>query len=176
MFDRYRQLFCYRLRRTEQGMIREGHSHRYTMMTLTGLHRLAQNGLDSRFGVEDILDSLLSDLSWIDNLGDLGVLLWLLGVAHPERLSALESCLGIESALHRYRGGKHGVTMELAWFLTGLSYCGLAHPDRRKLIEPLAFATYDSSSKIRENVDSSDICQLLRKPRWIGSGSNRQLC
>ena len=39
MFDTSRQLFCYKLKKTDQGLIQEGISHRYTMMTLLGLHR-----------------------------------------------------------------------------------------------------------------------------------------
>ncbi len=142
MFDRYRRLFCYRLKDAERGMVQEGMSRRYTMMTLMGLHRLGQRGVDSRFDTNDILEGLLSDLSWVDNLGDLGVLLWLCGVACPERFPALASRLRLETALNRYRGGKQAVTMELAWFLTGLSYCGSSQPEHLARIEPIAFATY----------------------------------
>jgi hypothetical protein len=142
MFDRFRQLFCYRLKRTKQGMVPEGHSRRYTMMTLMGLHRLGQRGVDSRFDIKDILDSLVSDLSWVDNLGDLGVLLWLSGVACPESFPSLGSRLDLETALSRYRGGKYGVTMELAWFLTGLSYCALTGAENRNRVESIAFTTY----------------------------------
>src|ERR1700759_3327838 len=91
MFDEHKQLFCYKLKKTEQGMVQEGLSRRYTMMTLMGLHRLEQSGMDSPFDLDAILKPLLSDLSWIDNLGDLGVLLWLCGTVCPDRFASLES-------------------------------------------------------------------------------------
>jgi hypothetical protein len=142
MFDQHKQLFCSKLKKTEQGMVQEGLSHRYTMMTLMGLHRFEQSGMDSPFDLDAILKPLLSDLSWIDNLGDLGVLLWLCGTVCPERFALLESRLQLDTALSRFRGGKQGATMELAWYLTGLSYCALAHPQNRKRLEPVAFETY----------------------------------
>ena len=36
MFDQRRQLFCYSLKKSAQGMVQEGISPRYTMMTLMG--------------------------------------------------------------------------------------------------------------------------------------------
>src|SRR5579863_1278431 len=145
MFDRQKQLFCYSLQKTDRGMIQEGISHRYTMMTLMGLHRLEEAGAVSPFESKPILQALLSDLSWLNNIGDLGVLLWLCGVVCPERYAELESRLEVQSALTHYRGARQGVTMDLAWFLTGLSYWGQACP--QKWIEPLALQTYDLLAK-----------------------------
>jgi hypothetical protein len=147
MFDPQRQLFSYKLRRTKGGAIREGLSHRYTMMTLMGLHRLQQTGAVSPFDTKAIIQSLLSDLTWVDNIGDLGVLLWLCGVVCPERLPGLEPRLQLQTALARYRGARQGITMELAWFLTGLSYWALACPEKLPQIEPLAFETYKILTK-----------------------------
>ena len=44
MFDEQKQLFCYSLKKTDRGMVQEGLSPRYTMMTLMGLHRLEEAG------------------------------------------------------------------------------------------------------------------------------------
>jgi hypothetical protein len=142
MFNPQRQLFCYKLKKTETGLVQEGLSHRYTMMTLMGLHRLEQAGMSSPLDTKPILETLLGDLSWVDNIGDLGVLLSLCGQACPERFPAIETRLELQTALNRYRGARQCITMELAWFLTGLSYCGLAHPEKRREFEPLAFETY----------------------------------
>ncbi|SPF40169.1 hypothetical protein SBA1_30020 [Candidatus Sulfotelmatobacter kueseliae] len=147
MFDRQRQLFCYRLKKTDQGMVREDISHRYTAMTLLGLHQLGQAGTVSPFDTESILQTLLSDVSWVDNIGDLGVLLWLCAVVCPQRLSALEPRLRLETALKRFQGARQGATMELAWFLTGLSYWGQAYPEKLPRLEALAFKTYDTMTR-----------------------------
>src|SRR5271166_587345 len=124
MFNPQRQLFCYKLKKTDSGMVQEGISRRYTMMTLMGLHRMERAGTKSPFDTQRILQALLSDLSWVDNIGDLGVLLWMCGIVCPERYAQLEPILPWKDALTRYRGARQVVTMELAWFLTGLSYWG----------------------------------------------------
>jgi len=143
MLDTSRQLFCYKLKKTDRGLIQEGISHRYTMMTLLGLYRYEQAGGTSPISTEPLLNTLLADLSWVQDIGDLGVLLWLCGVVAPDRLDKLEKQFPIANALSSYTSGKRGVTMELAWFLTGLSYWELAFPNRFPQLENLAFATYE---------------------------------
>ena len=142
MLDQQRQLFCFKLKKTERGMVQEGISQRYTAMTLMGLHRLQQAGGKPPFATMPIVDALFSDLSWVDNVGDLGVMLWLCGVAYPERFSQVELRLDPKTALSRFKGARQGVTMELAWFLTGLSYWAQAFPGRSAELEPLAVETY----------------------------------
>jgi hypothetical protein len=148
MFDQQKQLFCYKLKKTDQGMIQEGFSQRYTMMTLMGLHRLRQSGSSHAFDTNRILMELLSDLKWVDNVGDLGVLLWMCGIVCPERLPELEPSLKLETALTRFRGATQVVTMELAWLLTGLSYWVQTHPEKTAQLERLTFETY---AALKEN-------------------------
>ena len=142
MFDKQRGLFCYKLKKTAQGMVQEGISQRYTAMTLMGLHRLERAGAISPLDTNAILQALLSDLEWANNIGDLGVLLWLCGVVCPERFSEVERRVDVRTALARYRSAEQGVTMDLAWFLTGLSYWGQAFPEKLQSLEPVAFETY----------------------------------
>jgi len=127
MLDPEKQLFCYRLNRTPKGLVREGLSHRYTVMSLLGLHRLEAGGHRSgRVDTRSIFDALLADLGWIDNIGDLGLLLWLCAVTRPERLEEIYSDLDVRGALARFSGARNGVTMEVAWFLSGLAHAALA--------------------------------------------------
>src|SRR6266849_3341791 len=147
MFDTSQQLFCYKLKKTDRGLIQEGISHRYTMMALLGLHRYEQAGGTSPIATELALNTLLADLSWIHDIGDLGVLLWLCGVVAPDRLAKLAKQLPIANALSTYPSAKRGVTMDLAWFLTGLSYWGLAFPNQLAQLEGLALATFDQLKK-----------------------------
>ncbi len=55
MFDEQEQLFCYTLKKTDRGMVREGLSPRYTMMTLMGLHRLEEAGGESPIEIKPVL-------------------------------------------------------------------------------------------------------------------------
>ncbi|HET9406339.1 MAG TPA: hypothetical protein VFO39_03815 [Candidatus Sulfotelmatobacter sp.] len=144
MFDGQRQLFCYKLKKADQCMVQQGFSPRYTMMTLMGLHRLEQAGGRSPFDHDGIVNSLLSDLAWVNNLGDMGVLLWLCATVCPERLEALEPQLNLETALRHFKDARHGLTMELSWFLTGLAYWAQVSPAKSAELEPLAFAAYKS--------------------------------
>jgi hypothetical protein len=149
MFDQQRQLFCYSLKKTSQGMVQEGISPRYTMMTLMGLHRLEQAGYVSPIEIKPVLDRLLADLNWIKDIGDLGVLLWTCALIAPERMDELEGRIELETALTRYPSAQRGVTMELAWFLTGLSNWALAIPDQQPRLRNLALKTFAMLKKNR---------------------------
>jgi hypothetical protein len=127
MLDPRKQLFCYRLNHTPEGLVREGISHRYTIMSLLGLHRLeARNKRPSQVDTRGIFCALLADLAWVDNIGDLGLLVWLCAMTWPERLEEIYFGLDVRGALSRFRGAQDGVTMEIAWFLSGLAHAALA--------------------------------------------------
>lgn len=142
MFDVQRQLFCFRIRRTQQGLVREELSRRYTMIALLGLDRLESAGLQSPIDVRSVLDALLRDYAWADNLGDAGLLLWVCAVVSPERLAQVYSGLHAETALERFRGARQRCTMELAWFLSGLAHASLAIPQQLPHLEELALSTF----------------------------------
>jgi hypothetical protein len=141
MFDPQQQLFCYRLKKTDSGLVQEGISRRYTMMCLMGLRRLEEGGAALPIAIAPVLEGLLGDTSWVDNIGDLGVLLWTCAVVAPERLNGLGEKLDVAHAFSRYRHTQHWRTMELAWFLTGLCHWGLARPEKLAELKDLAFQT-----------------------------------
>jgi len=142
MFDRERQLFCYRLKKTDRGLVQEGISRRYTVIALLGLHQFEQAGFASPIDTKPVLQVLSTDTGWVNNIGDLGLLLWLCALAAPESLVELDSRLDVASALRRYRDARQGLTMELAWFLSGLSHWALAQPEKLPNLRALAFETY----------------------------------
>jgi len=142
MLDPEKQLFCYRLKQTPQGLIREGISHRYTAMSLLGLHRFEARGGASPVGMESIFEALMADLAWVDNIGDLGLLLWLCAAIAPDRVEGIYSRLAVASALNQYCGTEDRRTMELAWFLTGLSLARLTGEQKLAGLSELAEKTY----------------------------------
>jgi hypothetical protein len=126
MLDPDQHLFCYTYARNEGGMARKGISHRYTLMTLLGLHRYETSGRKSPIAIQPILDNLLRDTSWITNAGDLGLLLWTCSELAPERLPQVYMDVKAADALMRFPDGQQGCSMEVAWYLTGLANSCLA--------------------------------------------------
>jgi hypothetical protein len=142
MFDREKQLFCYKLIKKPSGLVQEGISHRYTVITLMGLHRLEQSGANSPIEIKPVLDGLLANTEWVDNAGDLGLLLWLCALMAPDRLAEVARKLDVKTALTRFGDAKQGLTMQLAWFLAGLSHGSLARPDWLPEARDLAVEAY----------------------------------
>lgn len=122
MLDREQQLFCFTMRMGPRVLVRQGVSPRYTMMTLLGLNQWEKSGQTSPVPISPILNRLLGNTSWINCLGDLGLLLWTCAVLDPDRLTELVESTRTRDALDHYHDGITRRTMELAWFLTGLCY------------------------------------------------------
>jgi hypothetical protein len=136
MFDTKKQLFCYALTKSGDGVVQQGISERYTIMCLLGLNRLEQSGGSSPIAMGPVLDKLLTDFAWIDNVGDLGLVLWLCAIMAPDRIDSVANKLNLPTALSRFADSNKNITVHLGWFVTGLSYA--------KLASPRGFASYDS--------------------------------
>jgi hypothetical protein len=142
MFNAEKSLFCDRLVRTEQGLVQEGVSRRYTIMTLLGLRELEQTGANSPFDIRTLYDVFVRDIRWIDGAGNLGLLIWLCAKFAPDQLEGLFRRVDVQTALDRYQDARHARTMELAWFLAGLAHAALADPDVAPELEDLAVQAY----------------------------------
>jgi hypothetical protein len=143
MYDDEEELFCHRLKQTSSGTSKEGISQRYTIMTLLGLLRAESAGYQSPVDIYATIDALYSNTEWVDNIGDLGLLLWLSSVS-SRKLDTFCATFDLENALHNYSDARKRLTMELAWFLTGLTYASRAEEKQRLHLEPLARRTYAS--------------------------------
>jgi hypothetical protein len=140
MYDPEKGLFCHRLRKTPEGLLREGISHRYTMMTLLGLLRAQSMGLQAPVDAGAIVDRLLGDTAWINNLGDLGLLLWVCAVTSKELLRKFHDNFDLSGSFRRFPDARLGLTMELSWFLTGLVFAAKSEPVAG--LESLAHQTF----------------------------------
>ena len=143
MFLPEKQVFSFRIVKTGQGMVNEGVSPRYTIMTLLGLRELERSGARTPFDVNGIYASFMKDTSWIEGAGDLGLLIWMVAKLAPEQLDGVFQKYNLETALDRYTDAREARTMELAWFLTGLAHAGLAVPDKLASLRGLAEKTYN---------------------------------
>ena len=140
MYDPRKKLFCYRLRKTPERPVLEGISHRYTIITLLGLLRARSAGLQAPIDVEATIDRLFDDRVWLDNIGDLGLLLWLCAATSEEWLKRFDARFDLTRALEHFPDARRRLTMQLSWFLTGLTHACKA--GRAAYLEPLADETY----------------------------------
>jgi len=154
MFDADRQLFCHRLVRTDQRIVREGLSLRYTLMTLLGLREVELAGTSSGFNVREICEWFIRDTKWIQGIGDLGLLIWLAAAFDSDRVADVLETFNCETALDRYSDAREGRTMELAWFLAGLSHAAETSPTLLTSLTDLSVETYH---RIEENQGEYDL-------------------
>ena len=141
MFDAESRLFCYRVRSTWHGLVREGYSRRYTVMALLGLQAFEKTGVRCPIDVNGAIEACASDPSWIRGVGDLGLLIWLIAEYAPDQLDDLFQRVNLETSLDRYADAREARTMELAWFLTGVCHAATGS-SRRWSLDDLAVETY----------------------------------
>jgi len=149
MFVAEKQIFCFRVLHTNQGLVSEGLSPRYTIMTLLGLREVERTGARIPFDVNAIYEALHRDTSWIQGAGDLGLMIWLTAVFVPGRIDDLFRRCKVETALERFSDAREARTMELAWFLAGLAHAGLSCPEKLSDLRELADKTYGLLEKNR---------------------------
>lgn len=126
MFDPNTGIFCDRLVRDGNGWKQVGVSPRYSLMCYLGLHRAEKAGMKTGFHAADLTRKVAQAPEKLNNLGDIGCLVWAVAEITPDQLPNLWRKLNPEAILDRYADGQNGSTMELAWLLTGLSYARIA--------------------------------------------------
>jgi len=164
MLDPQSRLFCYKLKKTPNGLEREEISHRYTMMTLLGLHRLEAAGHRSPVDIQSVLEALLRDTDWITGAGDLGLLLWTCAEVAPDRLPEVCDRTHPAGALRRFADARQGYTMEVAWFLAGVAHCLMVAPD---YFPDLAQDGLEAFQLLKQNCGAGGIFGHLAKNRSI---------
>jgi hypothetical protein len=143
MFEPAADLFCHRLVDTSRGLQREGISQRYTAMTLLGLSELAATGCEPVVDLQSSYRALIRDTGWIEGAGDLGLLAWVTAELAPERTGDFLRSFEYDKALTRYADSRQSRTMELAWFLTGLTNASRVCPQYADSLKNICSATYE---------------------------------
>jgi hypothetical protein len=148
MFDRDKKVFCYRVRKTQDGIVPEGESFRYTIITLLGLKRYEQHLGSSPISILEVFNETLNRSASIEYAGDAGLLLWLTAMVAPERFGEVNSRLDITRTWKSYPDATRGMTTELSWLLTGLCYAMLKGD---KALPGLTDTAAEVFNRIREN-------------------------
>ena len=172
MFNGEKNLFCFRVQHSNGCVAQEGISHRYTIMTLLGLHEYAKSGGRVPFDIEAIFLSLTQNPDWITNVGDAGLLLWLAAEGFPQHLEQLDRRLNFLKVLERYPHDRN--TMELAWFLAGCSHAAISTSSVLPGTSDIAGAAYrlliqnqGDSGAFGHNAPQGSLAGRMRA--WIGS-------
>jgi hypothetical protein len=135
-------------------------------MTLLGLHRAVNSGLKITIETEPVLERLLTGVRWIDQVGDLGLLIWLCAETAPARLADLFARFQVLSALERFEDAREQRTMELAWFLTGLASAKQVAASNLPDITDLAVKTF---RLLMKNCGRQSMFAHLGNPSGFGS-------
>lgn len=141
-YDAEHELFHLKIRKTESGVVKLGHSIRYTIICLLGLAGTQAAGRQSPIDVKKALGSLLRKAGSINDTGDLGLLFWLCSTAFPDEAAKVYSELDIRVRFTAYLASDECKTTELAWCLTALSYASLALEAKSPQLLELAGAFY----------------------------------
>lgn len=142
MFDANRQLFWYRAKLSDNRLFGEVTSLRYTLIALLGLNNYERGYNRSPIDVQGAVAEIVSRVGEIQNIGDLGLLLWLCALASPDQGIKLYFDLEARRALEYYPDALQSRTMELSWFLTGLTYTALNLSQGRSGLNELVVKTY----------------------------------
>ena len=148
MFDAKRQQFYHRLLRTNQGLVSEDLSPRYTIMTLLGLREFELAGMRWPIDIRSIYSSFVRDTKWIEGIGDLGLLIWLTAAFEPDQVQSILDRFEYDTALEKYPDARTARTMELAWFLAGLAH---AAETSSKLLSALMDVSVETYHRIEGN-------------------------
>ena len=119
MLDAEQGLFCF-TQREAAGLRREGLSPRYTAIALLGLARARRAGWKVGLNLEAVADRLLRRAGEVENVGDLGLLLWVQAEAFRAPDERLFRRLRDYGPYCRQPGSDEYGTTELAWLLLGL--------------------------------------------------------
>ncbi len=127
MYHDDHRMFCYRTELQGDMLVKRGISRTNTLITLIGIRKTELAGFRSPMELGPALDVLAASVADFDSIGDIGLYLWLRSMDGAENVSGNRQ-IDIGSALNRYPDAQQNRTMELSWFLAGLSEAELSCP------------------------------------------------
>jgi hypothetical protein len=148
LFDGTEMLFSQRITLRERAFRREAASPRCTAVALLGLKCLSNSGQRQPFDLASIENAVFQDTSWIEGVGDLGVLIQFAAEYNPDRLALLADHFDLATALNSFPDGREARTAALSCFLAGISHAKLSSPDS---LPDLTDAAVDTYHLIQEN-------------------------
>jgi hypothetical protein len=157
MYLHDRRMFCYRTRLEGDVLVKNGFSKTNTLITLIGIRKAELAGYPPPVEIGPVFDMLHDTQTSLDSIGDIGLYLWLLSMYGAENFEPRNFRIELGSALERYQDARQNRTMELSWFLSGLSEAAIACPGMHAHSE-LAAKTF---SLIKANQEASGLFRHL---------------
>lgn len=133
MYYPEQKLFCYRTELRNGALVKRGISRTNTLITLIGLQKAEQGGFPKPFDTEPAIKNVETTRGQLDRIGDIGLFLWLASFT-PSIMTRIDNSeADLFAGLSNCRDARERRTMELAWFLAGLSEYAIATGDSIKL-------------------------------------------
>ncbi|MFZ1290812.1 MAG: hypothetical protein WAR79_12025 [Melioribacteraceae bacterium] len=134
----------------------ENINSRYTLINLIGLYKAKNYGFNTNLDLDKILKHHIEKAETITGVGELGLLLWAIGLISPASSTQLLTKINFNEALLNFKDSKLGYTMELSWFLTGLLFASTFNEKFKSSIDNLPNKVY---KRIRKNYGGHGIFQ-----------------
>jgi len=112
------------------------------------LQCLSGSGQQQPFDLASIEHTVFQDESWIEGVGDLGILIRFAAEYNPDQLALLADRFDLSTALRSFSDGREARTAALACFLAGISHAKISSPDS---LPDLTDAAVDTYRLLREN-------------------------
>ncbi len=121
MYLQEHKMFCIRAPLVSGGLQPQDISVRYTLITLLGLKRLAEEGIEI-FDYQPLLSMLESRSDSIKGGGDLSLLLWACALIDPALMQKLLENSRLIERMESAPDIQGGYTMETSWMLAALAH------------------------------------------------------
>jgi hypothetical protein len=167
MYCAEEEAFCFRTELIGDVLVKRGISKTNTLITLIGIQQAARNGFRCPFDTLPLLKNLEHTFHQMSTVGDIGLYLWLCAYESSyDRISW--SIVELNAALSDCKDATHRRTMELAWFLSGLSEIAMSAAKTSDLRDiairtfHLLIANQETSGLFRHSSASHSVAGLLR--------------
>ncbi len=143
MYDEENKLFYYKQKYTRDGLKNVGLSYRYSLISYLGISKYMTRNEFKKIELDKVCTRLFQNANTIDNIGDLGLLIWFGSLINSQLSCNIISEMDKEVLFESYNDSIERNSMELSWFLTGLCHYILESGDFSKNIVDLANYTYE---------------------------------
>jgi hypothetical protein len=133
MYYPEQKIFCYRTELHNGALVKRGVSRTNTLITLIGLQKAERGGFPKPFDTDPAIKNAETTYGRLDRIGDIGLHFWLASFS-PHIMAPVDSSEAyLIAGLSNCRDARERRTMELSWFLAGLSEYAIATENSIKL-------------------------------------------